>query len=490
MRIRKLFQVMMFLALALGLVWAQGDATPAPAGQAPDSSQSSANTPPPAAFGQDNAPPQSAENPPISGLDEPSLEPGALARSFLIPGVHVSQALDTNVNGSTGSSSYHGVTSALGSLALQKLWSRYQGSLDYVGGASFYSGRGFTATQVQDLSIDTRYLWRTGQLAVRDAFSYLPEGSFGFGSYGGAGAISGIGGIGGPLSGGGVGGVQNGFFGPGQFASLGQQPRISNVALVDITKTLSPRSSVTAAGSYGLVHFVNSPPGFLNSRQVSAQGGYNYLLNKKDQLGVVYGYQTFRYPSVLQGNLNTNLVNVLWGHRLSGRMDLVLGGGPQFTRSSSPLFGSNTRISGSGRASLRYRFPLTSVSLSYNHYNTSGSGFFVGAKSDVARLSASRPFFRVWNVTADIGYTHDSRIVPVVILFSPINNARSYNYIYAGGSVRRQLGRDFSAFLSYQYNNLNFDQSFCINSTSCARTSQRSVVVFGIDWHPHPIRLD
>src|SRR5205085_9219751 len=124
--------------------------------------------------------------------------------------------------------------------------------------------------------------------------------------------------------------------------------------------------------------------------------------NKKDQVSVVYGYQTFRYANVFQGNLSTQLVNALWGHRISGRMDLVLGGGPQFTRSSSPLFGTNTRISGSGRASLRYRFPLTSVGLSYDHYNTSGSGFFVGAMSDIARVTASRPLFKVWNVTADV----------------------------------------------------------------------------------------
>src|SRR5207245_9211572 len=118
-------------------------------------------------------------------------------------------------------------------------------ALEYVGAASVYARRGYTATPVQDLAVHTRYLERTGQLAVLDAFSYLPEGSFGFGSYGGAGAIAGIGGIGGPLSGGGVGGVQHGFFGPGQFASLGQQPRISNVALADITETLLPLSRVT-----------------------------------------------------------------------------------------------------------------------------------------------------------------------------------------------------------------------------------------------------
>src|SRR5207302_1896650 len=81
----------------------------------------------------------------------------------------------------------------------------------------------------------------------------LPEGMFGFGSYGGAGALPGLG-----IGGGSLGGGFGNFFGPGQFAALQQQPRLTNVSLADITQALSPRSKVTIAGSYGLVHFIDN----------------------------------------------------------------------------------------------------------------------------------------------------------------------------------------------------------------------------------------
>src|SRR2546425_1702421 len=485
-------------ALALGTGWAQSDSSqqqPGSRQQPADNTQQQGTVAAPA-FGQDNAAPVSSDNPPLSGLDQPSLEPRAAARSFLIPGAHVSQSLDTNVG--SGGPHINGITRALGSLTLQRLWSRYDVGLDYVGGGVFYPRSSVGAAQVHQLDADQRILWRTGQLGIRDSFSYLPEGMFGFGSFGGAGALPGLG-IGGGLFGGGSGN----FFGPGQFASLQQQPRLTNVSLADITQALSPRSTVTLAGSYGLGHFIDNNFGFVNSRQVAAQGGCNYLLGRRDQIGIVYGYRSFRYPGISGTNFNTQVVHLLYGHRISGRMDLVLGAGPQFTQLNTPQTKSSTQLSASGRAALRYRFEKSSVSLSYHHYNTSGSGFFTGAKSDVGRINYTQPINRLWNMLVDIGYTHNTRVFPLFLgIANPASipsNTTSYNYWYAGGSLHQHIGRDFSGYVSYQFNELYFGcaavpvptvPSSAPPSLACGNRSQRHVGTVGLNWHPHPIRLD
>lgn len=422
----------------------------------------------------------SPQNPPISSLDAPKLEPPMTARSFLQPGAHISQSVDSNVTGSNGDATWTGVTRVLGSLELQRLWSRYQTSIGYIGGAAFYSYSGSSASQIHQVDADQRVSWQKGQLALQDAFTYFPEGAFGYGSYGGAGIVGSLP-IGG-LVGGYVGGST--FFGPGQLASIGQQPRISNTALAQLSQSLTARSAITLTGSYGLVDFLDNPQGYINSRQVTAQAGYNYQLNRKDQVALVYGFQSFSYPSSVGGDFTTHLFNVLYGHRISGRMDMVIGGGPQVTILDDPFTGSDTKWSFSGRAGVRYRFPTTGLALNYEHYNTSGSGFFAGAQSDVVRFSVGHALNRNWDMNADVGYTHNTRIQPIGVV-----TANSFDYLFAGAGLRRQLGRSFSAFVSYQFNYLTFDDSLCTTGP-CNTNSQRHVVLVGLDWHPHPIRLD
>src|SRR4051794_600333 len=101
-----------FLAFALGAVSAQdNDQAPADNSQTPTAA-------PAAAVGPNSG--ANTENPPISSLDSPSLEPLAAARSFLQPGAHISQSVDSNVNSATAGSSAAGVTRAFGSLDLQR----------------------------------------------------------------------------------------------------------------------------------------------------------------------------------------------------------------------------------------------------------------------------------------------------------------------------------------------------------------------------------
>jgi hypothetical protein len=484
--------ILVFLFLGLGIGWAQNNSGSAPSGSDPQ-----ARTEPEPALGPAPASVQLDENPPISGLDQPSLEPRLAARSFLLPGVIVSQSVDSNIENTTGNTAIHGVTRALGTLTLERLWSKYATAVDYLGGDAFFSGNSRGNTLIQELQAYQRIAWRTGQLSVRDSFSYLPEGSFGYATYGGAGSYqSGLpfSGPGGGLSGGGFG--AGGFFGGGQFGSLGQAPRITNTVLAEAIQSLSRRSSVTVAGSYSLTHFTNNLTEtinglpteltLINSRQTSAQAAYDYQVGRHDQVGVLYGFQHFQYPLLSAGDFTAHIWQLLYGHRISGRMDLTLGGGPELIILRNPLSPDTRQLSGSGRASLRYRLRKGEVTLSYTRFTTSGSGIFVGAKSDVARISLSQPLSRLWDAIVDVGYAHNSRIQPG----GGVTTATSYGYVYAGAAAHRKLGRNFDFFLSYQFNDLAFSSSFCTTTGPCSRTSQRHVATVGLDWHPRPIRLD
>ena len=135
--------VLLLITVMIGTGWTQTTAGQAPVGTtqttnpAPDTTQ----TPNPAApaFGQDNPAPQVTVNPPLSSLDQPVFEPGSDVKNFLQPGLQVSESLDTNAAGDFSNPKARSVTRLLGSLAMQRIWNRYDAGLDYVGGAGFYT---------------------------------------------------------------------------------------------------------------------------------------------------------------------------------------------------------------------------------------------------------------------------------------------------------------------------------------------------------------
>ncbi len=496
--------------------WAQTDSA-APLDSSAAAQQQSSDDP------QQTQPPPLTENPPLSSLDVPSLEPHAAPLSYIQPGATVSESVDSNpTNGASGGSSVSSVTRGLGSLLLKRVWSRYDLGLDYAGGGAYYNINGIGWKLLQQMDVQQKVNWKRGALTVRDTFSYLPEGNFG-NAYGSEGSVN-------------LGTLNDSPFGTmlggGVLGSLGLTSRIMNVAEADISQYLTARSSVTALAGYSLTHFygndlfTGSP--FIGASELTFQGGYNRLLTPHNQMGIMYDYQGFDF-SVVGSAFHTHIVEGMFGRRISGRMDLLLGAGPQFTSISSAcsftdLGNSHCTLDQSGNivgaipstkvgvaaiGRLRYRFPKTEMALSYERAETNGSGIFAGAQTDIVRFSANRPLSRVWSAFVDLGYARNGRLQALSaeqlstcfegLPGEPNNSglppcpgvsANTYSYGFAGGGVHRYLGHSLHAFMSYQFNELLFDHSYCGGLPECNRISNRHVVTFGLDWIPRPIRID
>ena len=491
------FGVLM-LALMLSPAWAQNDTTTQTSG-----TQDSSQAPVPA-YGQDNQVAPITENPPLSGLDMPGLEPHAAPLSYLQPAVVVTETADTNVGQTLGQTSVNSVTEGLGLLTLQRLWSNYTLALDYMGGAAYFNERGLGWRLLQQMDLQQKVTWKRGQLAVRDSFSYFPEGNFGaaYGAIGSQGIT--------PIAGSNFGT----FWGGSTFTALGLVPRISNLTLVDVTENLTPKSAVTAVGGYAFTHFYGNPPlgtvplvnnSFIGSSQLSAQAGYNRLLTPRQQIALVYGYQRFDF-SKLGTAFHSQVIQGIYGYRISGRMDFLIGAGPQITNLSvltpatlnPPCISSgaqpqcpikDTRLGVAAQGRFRYRFTKTEMDLMYERYETNGAGFFAGAQSDVASMRLTRHLTRVWNGFFDLGYARNSRLQPIS------NNAvlaNTFNYGFVGIGLRRNFGRELAVFGNYQFNEISFDNSFCQAQglSKCNRISQRHLVTIGLAWTPRPTRID
>jgi len=505
--------VMSVLVLTLTAVWAQD--TPAPQQDNPTPQDNGQPQQPVPAYGQEGSPAPITENPPLSGLDLPSLEPHAAPLSYLQPGATFSDSADSNPTSTAGNSSFISITRALGSVALRRLWSNYDLAMDYAGGVAYYDLKGQGWKALQQMDLDQKISWKRGSLSIRDSFSYLPEGNFGesYGALGSAGVQS-------------LGSTAFGsFWGGSALGTLGLAPRILNVSLADVTENLTPKSAVTAAGGYAFTHFYGSQTNgatFFGSSQISAQAGYNRILSVHTQVALVYGYQGFDF-NAFGTAFHTHVIEGMYGHRITGRMDLLIGAGPQFTKigvactfldsllaisgckfnqAGEPV-GSipDTRIGVAGQARLRYRFPRTNFDLRYERFETSGSGLFAGAQTDLAQLTATRPLSRVWSGAVDIGFARNSRLQSLTAAQQstcgqtgqpacPGISANTYEYGFAGVAVHRQFGRSWHGFLSYQFNELSFDHSYCAGLPECSRISNRDIITIGLDWTPRPTRLD
>ena len=252
--------------------------------------------------------------------------------------------------------------------------------------------------------------------------------------------------------------------------------------LVGVTQALTPRSSVSLAGGYSITNYLENDEGLFNSRQVSAQAGYNYQLTLKDGIGAVYGYQTFNFPGSYFGNEVTNSVQLTYRRRVTGRMDLVLGVGPELINLSVGT-GRQSQFTATVLASLGYRWKRSTLNLSYNRLMTAGSGYFAGGISNTAIFSFNRTIFRSWGVTLNGGYTSVSGIGPGA---SEVSGS-SYQYWFTGAAIKRRLGRSLSAFASYQFNDENYG---CGGSTSCSPAVHPQVALIGFTWSIRPVRLE
>src|SRR5215471_629487 len=308
----KCLQTIWLVALVLG-AWPIACAQSAdPQGQQPSDSQSQQGVAPAPAFGQ-TAPILSPENPPISGIDEPRLDLRRALRSFASMGLQASESADTNPGNELGNQSgLRSVSRILGAFDLQRFWPKNDLIAEYIGGAAFYTSGREDVRQLQDVGVMGVTRWRTGQLTVRDAFNYLPEGSFAAGAYGGAPGlnIAQAGGYG--LPGGGLPGIHT----AAQWGSVGLVPRLTNISTGNVVQSLSPRSAVTVVASYGFSHFLAEQATLFNSQQLTTEAGYSYMLNRRDQIAGVYAFQEFHFPQNPKSKIDAYVFNLRWGRTL------------------------------------------------------------------------------------------------------------------------------------------------------------------------------
>jgi len=265
------------------------------------------------------------------------------------------------------------------------------------------------------------------------------------------------------------------------------------------TYQITRRSSVTASGSYGILHYTDS--GNIDTHSVFGSLGFNYKATKKDTVGFFYQIATYHFPGSPEA-FGTQTVSAAYARKITGRLALSLYGGPQFTSSRIPFnttstgttltgttsTGPTSMTNGYASAFLNYALTNGGVSARYIHGVSGGSGVLTGSLLDEVGVSGSRRLTRQWHGNINFGYAHN-RTLATSSAPTPGGNP-SYDSWYAGAGLGRPFGRNFTLFLSYYANIETHNPNCTTPGCGTSATTSSQFVAVNIRWHPRPFAFE
>ena len=471
-------------ALWVSPAWAQQNdprVNPPIAPVAPLSSGESSSKPPANSSGNTADGPQTLipDTRPLSGAEMLTLGSVGRARSYFLPSFQFTQVGDTNARSTADGSKIDAASIVSGRIALQRVWRRYQLTADYTGGRSLYNNNSTLNASFHQFGVTQAIAGRRWSLQLSDHFSYLPESSSATAGFGTPSSL--FPGLGARLD------LSlpnlNPTLTPNQSILTGRAARISNAFVGELLYRSNSRSSYTLTGSYGILHYLDS--GFINSSNAIVQVGYNRALTAQDTIAFTYGVSFFWFQGT-DAAIDNHVFQIAYGRRVTGRLAFELSGGPQINRRFlNPGAKSDTQANWSLSSSLRYRYPRTELAVNYTRYVTGGAGVLLGAETDEIRMTVARQLSRMWSGSMNAGYAHNAPLR--LVTGGP--SASAFNYIHAGFSLDRPLGRYTGIFVHYDLQRQDSATAFCFGGT-CGRALLRHYFGVGFNWHFRPVEID
>ena len=417
---------------------------------------------------------------PLSSVENISIGKAPLDHNFIQPQFKIFSTADSDGLSANGNPGWSNWTSFLGGIDLHDASGISNLKLSYLGGGTIAIGGTASDSVIQQLSLNESLNWQRTQLKFIDQFDLLPEASFGYGGLGG--------GVG--LPGGGSIGLQSGLT-PGEGVLTTRGLRLSNTFLTEADVELDPRSSITVAGGYSLLHYFDND--LLNTSDAVFQAGFNRQLTHKDTVAIFYRFTGYRYSGFDQ-SINDNSFQVSYARRVTGRLAFKIQGGPDLafvkqpitttTSTSSTPSSENTQVLyWSFYTSVNYQLDRTGFEASYNHGINGGSGVLAGAIANTVQGSANRQLTRQLNGSAYFGYSHNTGLNGV----SPSNlTIQSYGYWFGGVNFTRTLGRTLELNLVYLLQHQTSNGTFLVGPTPNTDLTRQQITI-GVTWQRQPI---
>ncbi len=339
-------------------------------------------------------------------------------------------------------------------------------SMQYGGGyGRTWAGPPSVGNVFQHLSLSQGMVGRTWNLTASDNVSYTFETpTTGF---------SGVPGIGEPIGG------QGTTTPPDQTILTVNTRSIDNMTTIGFGHRLDSATTLNLGGSSGQMRYIDNDGQNIDTWMADA--GVTRRLSARNSFSGQYSFSRFSYVGSIQvanaaqiSYSQANTVQFSLSRQWNPHLVTSASVGPQWISSSnSAILPSSARISANASASDTFRFGT--ASLMYSHGTTGGSGYMLGAESDIAMASFERSFGK--NLT--IGVTGSYRRT------AGLSKSGTTSGEYGGAQATRKLGRYFNVFASYTA----ADQSSSLLNAPNVLNTLSQTISFGIGYSPREIRL-
>jgi hypothetical protein len=402
------------------------------------------------------------------------------AHSYWQPFVNISGTVDSNPAESNAHSGWGTWTSFYGGVDVHQLSANNTLDLMYTGGGMISNDSEAGNGAVQELSFSDRLLYKRWAITFMDFLSYLPESSFGFGGLG-AGSLPG----GGPTSGAGP-------VAPAQDLLTGRGQNLSNTFSTEADVYLTPRTSLTFAGGYSTLNYFDSD--LLNYGSAFARAGYNYQMDRRNTIGLVYTYSEYDYSNFDQ-SIMSHVFQASYGRKVTGRLAFQISAGPQISLFHEPITtgtgtgggtgtgptGAMTQVGWSLGSNVQYSLRRTAFALAYYHGVGGGSGVFAGENQDTANGSITRQMSRKFSSGITGGF---SRNRGLAVRETTTPSSQTFDYWFGGANLTYPIGRSLALSLSYELQYQDSGAAFCVEglTTTCSTSVIRHTISFGVNW--------
>jgi hypothetical protein len=223
--------------------------------------------------------------------------------------------------------------------------------------------------------------------------------------------------------------------------------------------------------------------GLQNSSNVSARGGYNYLLSPLNSMAVSYSFYRLTLANLRQGT-DDHSVQLSFARRVTGRLTFQVGAGPDIQFYRAPLAGPGTVVSWALNSGLTYQLRNAGTGFNYLHALTGGSGVLPGAETDMFSGNLGRKFGH-WEVSVSAGYSRNSALQQTILNASGITPQGWFG----GAQASRHFVRYGSLFFSYNVSRQSGLTGICALA-ACATNTVTQTISIGYTWGFRPIVLE